>query len=126
MGIDIFFVISLIVCTDIFDTVSQLSMKLAINHLDAQVNSWKKALVLLFNLLRMPRLWVSFIFSIASLSVWLFVLSKADLSLAYSIDSMRYIFITIASLIFLRERIGVMRWLGILSIVFGIMLVTRA
>ena len=125
MGIGIFFIVSLIVCTDIFDTVSQLSMKLAINHLDAQVNSWKKAIVFLFNLLRMPRLWVSFIFSAASLCVWLFVLSKADLSLAYSIDSMRYIFITIASLIFLKERIGVMRWLGIVSIVFGIILVTR-
>ena len=125
MEVSMLFIVSLIVCTDFFDTVSQLSMKLAINQLDAQVNSWKKAGALLFNLLRMPRLWVSFVFSVASLSVWLFVLSKADLSLAYSIDSMRYIFITIASLIFLKEHIGVMRWLGIVSIIFGIMLVTR-
>ena len=125
MEVGILFITSLVVCTDIFDTVSQLSMKLAINQLDAQVNSWKKSLVFLFNLLRMPRLWVSFIFSVASLSVWLFVLSKADLSLAYSIDSMRYIFITIASLIFLKERIGIMRWLGIVSIVFGVIMVTR-
>jgi len=126
MEVSILFIVSLIVCTDIFDTVSQLSIKSAINQLDAQVNTWKKALVFLFNLLRMPRLWVSFVFSAASLSVWLFVLSKADLSLAYSIDSMRYIFITIASLIFLKERIGVMRWLGIALIVFGIILVTQA
>jgi uncharacterized membrane protein len=123
--VNILFIISLIVCTDIFDTVSQLSIKLAINHLDAQVNSWKKAIAFLFKLLGMRRLWISFIFSAASLSVWLFVLSKADLSLAYSIDSLRYIFITIASLIFLKERIGVIRWLGIVSIFFGIMLVTR-
>lgn len=125
MEVNILFIISLIVCTDIFDTVSQLSIKLAINHLDAQVNSWKKAIAFLFKLLGMRRLWISFIFSAASLSVWLFVLSKADLSLAYSIDSLRYIFITIASLIFLKERIGVIRWLGIVSIFFGIMLVTR-
>ena len=56
MEVGILFIVSLIVCTDIFDTVSQLSMKLAINHLDAQVNSWKKAIVFLFSLLRMPRL----------------------------------------------------------------------
>lgn len=125
MELGIFFIVSLIICTDIFDTVSQLSMKLAINHLDAQVNTWKKAITFLFTLLRMRRLWISFIFSAASLSVWLFVLSKADLSLAYSIDSMRYVFITIASLIFLKERICPMRWLGIVSVVFGIIMVTR-
>ena len=125
MRVSLFFIVGLIACTDIFDTVSQLSMKLAINHLDVQVSSWKKAINFILQLLRMPRLWVSLIFSTASLSVWLFVLSKADLSLAYSIDSLRYIFITIASLIFLKERIGAMRWLGIVSVVFGIILVTR-
>ncbi|MDD5078572.1 MAG: EamA family transporter [Candidatus Paceibacterota bacterium] len=125
METGILFIVILIVCTDIFDTVSQLSMKIAINHLDAHVNSWKKAIVFLFNLLRMPRLWVSCIFSAASLVVWLFVLSKADLSLAYSIDSLRYVFITFASLIFLKEHIGATRWLGIASITFGIIMVTR-
>ena len=125
MELGIFFIVSLIICTDIFDTVSQLSMKFAINHLDAQVNTWKKAIAFLFALLSMKRLWISFIFSAASLSVWLFVLSKADLSLAYSIDSMRYVFITLASLIFLKERIGTMRWFGIVSVVFGIIMVTR-
>jgi multidrug transporter EmrE-like cation transporter len=125
MKMGLLFIIGLIVCTDIFDTVSQLSMKSAINHLDAQVNSLKKAVIFLFNLLRKKRLWVSLIFSTASLSVWLFVLSKADLSLAYSIDSLRYVFITMASLIFLKERIGFMRWLGIFAIILGIIMVTR-
>lgn len=124
MKTGILFIIVLIICTDLLDTVSQLCMKLAINHLDAQVNSLKKAISFLFLLLQKPRLWVSFIFSSASLFVWLFVLSKVDLNLAYSIDSMRYIFITFASLIFLKERIGALRWLGIASIVFGIMMVT--
>jgi len=120
----ILLIILLIICTDLFDTVSQLCMKLAINHLGAQVNSLKKAFIFLFRLLRIPRLWVSFIFSAASLSVWLFVLSRAELNFAYSIDSIRYIFITFASLIFLKERIGALRWLGIASIVFGISMVT--
>ncbi len=120
----IFLIILLIICTDLFDTASQLCIKLAINHLDAQVNSLKKAFIFLFRLLRIPRLWVSFILSAASLSVWLFVLSRAELNFAYSIDSMRYIFITFASLIFLKERIGALRWLGVASIVFGILMVT--
>jgi hypothetical protein len=44
----------------------------------------------------MPRLWVGFIFSIISLCIWLFVLSKADLNFAFSADSMHYIFIALA------------------------------
>lgn len=124
MKAGIFFIIALIICTDIFDTISQLCVKLAINHLDAHVNSLKKAASFFFSLLRKKRLWISFISSTASFSVWLFVLSKVDLNLAYSIDSMRYVFITVASLIFLKERIGVIRWLGIASVVFGIVMVT--
>ena len=120
----ILLIILLVICTDLFDTVSQLCMKLAVNHLDAQVNSLKKAFIFLFRLLRIPRLWVSFIFSAVSLSVWLFVLSRAELNFAYSIDSMRYIFITLVSLIFLKERIGALRWLGIAAIVLGILIVT--
>ena len=124
MKVGIFLVIILIICTDIFDTISQLCIKLGINHLDVRVNSLKKAVSFLFSLLQKPRLWVSFVFSAASLSVWLLVLSKVDLNFAYSIDSMRYIFITFASLIFLKERVGVIRWFGIVSIVFGILMVT--
>jgi len=124
MKVGIFLVIILIICTDIFDTISQLCIKLGINHLDVRVNSLKKAVSFLFSLLQKPRLWVSFVFSAASPSVWLLVLSKVDLNFAYSIDSMRYIFITFASLIFLKERVGVIRWFGIVSIVFGILMVT--
>ncbi len=124
MKVGIFLIILLVICADLFDTISQLYMKLAINHLDAQVSSLKKAFIFLFNLLRMPRMWVSFTLSVTSLSLWLFVLSKAELNFAYSIDSMRYIFIAFASLIFLKERIGPLRWIGIASIVFGILMVT--
>jgi multidrug transporter EmrE-like cation transporter len=124
MKTGIFFIITLIVCTDIFDTVSQLCVKSAINHLDRHVNSLKKAVSFLFSLLRKKRLLISLISSTASFSVWLFVLSKIDLNLAYSIDSMRYVFIAVASLVFLKERIGVLRWLGITSVFLGIMMVT--
>ncbi len=124
MKAGIFFIITLIVCTDILDTISQLCVKSAVNHLDMHIHSLKNAVSLLFLLLRKKRLLISLISSAASFFVWLFVLSKVDLNLAYSIDSMRYVFIAVASLIFLKERIGVLRWLSIASVVFGIMMVT--
>jgi uncharacterized membrane protein len=44
--------------------------------------------------------------------------------MAFSIDSMRYVMIAAASIIFLKERFGSTRWLGIASVVLGIVLVT--
>jgi len=124
MTFSILAIIGLIVITDLFDTVGQLILKANINRIDAQVRTLKEAIQFLFRLARIPQLWASLILSLSSLLVWLFVLSKADLNVAYSIDSMRYIFIALASSVFLKEKIGVMRTSGILAIVFGIILVT--
>lgn len=117
-------VISLIVLTSICDTISQLFLKHSINSLDFHINSVKKAIQFVLRLIRMPRLLISLLFSTLSLFIWLFVLSKADLNFAFSVDSMHYIFIALGSMLMLKERIGVVRWMGIIAIVMGIFLVS--
>ena len=119
----IFFIFGLILLTDIFDTASQLFLKSSINSLDSHVNTIKKAFQFIWRLIRIPRVWIGFIFSAVSLGFWLFVLSKSDLNFAFSLDSMRYILITLASGLFLKEKISPSRWMGIVCVVFGIMLV---
>ncbi len=124
MKYEMSFIIFLIVLTSICDTFSQLFLKFSINSLDLQINSLKKMLGLLWELIRIPRIWLSFLFSTLSLCIWLFVLSKADLNLAFSLDSMHYIFIALGSVLLLKEKIGTARWLGIVSIMSGIILVS--
>lgn len=119
----IFFIIGLIALTDLSDTVSQLILKSSINSLDWHINSVKKALHLVLELVRLPRVWLGFFLSGVSLLFWLFVLSRADLNFAFSLDSMRYIMIALASVLFLGERVGVARWLGIACVIMGIVLV---
>ena len=119
----VFFIIGLILLTDICDTFSQLLLKSSINFLNLHINSIKKAFQFIWQLIRIPRVWGGFISSAASLGVWLFVLSKADLNFAFSLDSMRYILITLASGIFLKEKISLGRWLGVICVVCGITLV---
>jgi uncharacterized membrane protein len=75
------------------------------------------------HLIKTPRVLIGAIFSAISLFIWLFVLKKSDLNFAFSIDSMRYILIALASLLILKEKINTMRWLGIFAVVCGIMLV---
>ncbi len=118
------FIIFLIVLTSLCDTLSQLFLKFSINSLDLHINSIKKIIGLLWKLIRVPRVWLSFLFSTLSLFIWLFVLTKADLNLAFSLDSMHYIFIALGSMLLLKEKIGTARWMGIVSIMAGIILVS--
>lgn len=58
--------------------------------------------------------------------IWLSVLSKAELSYAYPILSLGYIFVALASMFFLNEHLSLVRWLGISTICFGVFLMSRS
>jgi len=120
---NLFFIIFLIFVTDIFDTASQLLLKSSINSFDLHINTVKKVIHLVIQLIKTLRVWIGFIFSAISLLIWLFVLTKSDLNFAFSIDSMRYVLIALASVLILKEKINIVRWLGIFAVVCGIMLV---
>lgn len=124
MRIHLFVLIILLAVTSTCDTASQLFLKNAINSLGMNVNSVKKMFSFLLRLAMVPWVWIGLIFSCVSLFVWLFVLSKAELNLAFSIDSMHYIFIAFASKLMLKEKVGLKRWLGTFFIVLGIFLVS--
>lgn len=118
------FIIFLIFVSDICDTVSQLALKSSINLLNWEINTVSQALRLVIQLGTIPLVWLGLIFSFFSLLIWLFVLTKTDLNFAFSLDSMRYVLIAVASMIFLKEKIGIVRWAGICAVVCGIILVT--
>ena len=118
------FILSLIALTSVCDTINQLFLKSAINSLVSPRGNVKAILRFIFQLIMVPRVWISFIFSTISLCIWLFVLSQADLSFAFSADSMHYIFIAFASRFILQEKVCLKRWFGIVLIVVGIMMVS--
>jgi len=124
MNYNLALIISLIILTSIFDTLSQLLLKSSINSLELSIDSVRKIVRLVLKLITIPRVWLGFIFSTLSLIAWLIVLSKADLNFAFSVDSMHYIFIAVACKLFLKEKMGLIRWLGIILITTGIVIVT--
>ena len=125
MKASLFFILSLIALTSICDTISQTFLKSTINSLDFNF-SWHfvKFFKFILKIMLTPILWLGLFFSSLSLCIWLFVLSKADLNFAFSADSMHYIFIAFASKFILKEKVGWQRWLGILSIIAGIVFVS--
>ncbi len=124
MKVSITFIMLLIVSTSICDTISQLFLKTSINFLNADITSIKNIFGFIIRLALIPKVWVGFIFSCLSLFIWLFVLSKADLNFAFSLDSMHYIFIALASSMILKEKVEFKRWIGTILVVLGIVLVT--
>ncbi|MDD5477436.1 MAG: EamA family transporter [Candidatus Omnitrophica bacterium] len=125
MKANLFFILSLIALTSICDTISQIFLKSTINSLSFNF-SWHLTRFVRFirNIMLTPLVWVGLFFSTTSLCIWLFVLSKADLNFAFSADSMHYIFIALASKFILKEKVSWQRWLGILSIIIGIVFVS--
>lgn len=118
-------ILFLIVLTSLCDTVNQLFLKSAINSLSLPSPiTVRKVLKFVIELIMVPRVWISFLFSALSLCIWLFVLSKADLNFAFSVDSMHYIFIAFASRLLLKEKVGFKRWFGTIFIMLGIILVS--
>ncbi len=119
------FIFFLIVLTSVCDTINQLFLKSAINSLTlSSPITIAKIIRFIGELIRVPRVWVSFLFSVLSLCIWLFVLSKVDLNFAFSVDSMTYIFIAFASRHVLKEKVGFKRWSGTIFIIIGIILVS--
>jgi undecaprenyl phosphate-alpha-L-ara4N flippase subunit ArnE len=57
--------------------------------------------------------------------IWMWVLAKYDLTKAYPLVSMSYIFGLVFAILFLREHPGAMRLVGTLLIIVGVAMVAK-
>lgn len=72
--------------------------------------------------------WVFFGFACFGLSsiFWLVVLSRMELSFVYPMVSVAYVLVALASLVFFKESVSLVRWAGIGVIIFGVFLISRS
>jgi len=67
------------------------------------------------------------IFSFAvSMLVWLYVLSRVELSIAYPFVSLNYVLILVGSYFLFDEAVTPMKMIGVAVIVLGVYLISRA
>ncbi len=71
-------------------------------------------------------IWVGLIIILIETLTWFIVLSKIDLSLAFPIGSLSYLFVILASAFMLHEEVSLNRWIGTLIIIIGISLVAKS
>ncbi len=66
-----------------------------------------------------------FIYALSSF-LWIYSLSKVDLSFAYPFLALSYVLIIIASWLFLGEKIPFLRWVGLFVICSGVIIISRS
>lgn len=124
MSISIAMIVFLIFLSGVFDTIGQLFLKHAINRIDFHISGLKKIPLFILKIALSPTAYISLAASLISFFLWLFVLSHAELSFAFSVDSFHYILIAMGSRIFLKEAVGLWRWVGTALIMTGVVLVS--
>jgi drug/metabolite transporter (DMT)-like permease len=114
-----------LISTDILETLTQFCFKKS-----AAAQSWlqiKSIQDILFfikaNALS-PFLWLGFLCVLLIFIIWATILSKIDLSVAVPIASFSYVLIPIVSIIFLQEKVSILRWVGIFFIILGVISVS--
>lgn len=70
-------------------------------------------------------LWLGMLCYAASIGLWLAVLSKVPVSVAYPMLSIGYIIATVLGVLYLGESVGIARFAGILLICGGVVLISR-
>jgi len=118
--------ILLIIIAMLIGVIGQLSLKSGMNNV-GEIESLRLAKVLeIFKpVFAQPLVWIGLGCYAASALLWLIVLSRFDLSYAYPMLASMYIVLPILSRIFLKESIPPLRWLGMLIVLVGVILVSR-
>jgi len=112
----------LIFC-DILETFTQFCFKRsAFTAID--IANLNQIAAFLHSAIASPFLWMGLLSVFTTFVIWSTILSKIDLSVAVPIASFSYILVPIASIIFLHEKITPLRWVAIVFILIGVILVS--
>lgn len=118
-----FLLVSLNVVVEAF---ADLFMKKGLLSTGVNVTGFDNVLYVIYLNLQSPWIWLGIITYLVSFIIWITALRHVELSIAYPIGSTSYILVPIISIIFLRETVPLLRWLGIIGIVLGIIVLSRS
>ncbi len=114
-----------LVSTDVLETFTQFCFKKSTLGLGApEIKALWDIFIFLRGVFFSPFLWLGFLSVLLTFSIWSSILSKIDLSVAVPVCSFSYILVPLVSIIFLNEKISLLRWTGIFFILAGVIFVS--
>lgn len=115
----------LILVSTLFGVAGQTSIKLGLSK-PGVAESATGVVALVGLIFKSPLVMLGLTFYALGALAWIAVLSKLDLSVAYPFLALNFVFVTVASRFILGETVPPLRWLGILVIITGILLVAKS
>ena len=117
----------LIIASVSLGVAGQLCLKVGMNRVGAiDAASLARPVETLLSVFSMPLVWLGLACYGLSALLWLVILSRLELSRAYLMLACMYVLIPLVSWLFLGERIPPMRWLGMIVVVVGVVIVARS
>lgn len=116
----------LILIPTITGVAGQLLLKVGMSQMGALDLSVAAVPSLLMRIVTSPHIVVGLAIYFGGVFFWLLALNRAELSFVYPFASLSYVLIALASWGLLHEHVSPMRWMGLLVICFGVLLVARS
>lgn len=120
MGKSIFIILASIALA----AIGQVTLKIGMNRIGALgIGSLGEVASALVRIASTPLVAVGLLFYVLAAALWLVVLSRVPLSLAYPMVALGYVVVVFLSWFALKEVVPPARWLGLVIICFGVALV---
>ncbi len=120
-----YFAVMIIVLCSLIGSLGQISLKKGLNTIGTiSLNDMLGPNV--FKVVFQPFVFLGILAYAFSMLLWLYALSNFDVSFAFPLVSLSYVFAGIFSIIFLKETIPMMRWAGIMVIVTGCFMIIKS
>ncbi|MGQ9549608.1 MAG: EamA family transporter [Roseiflexus sp.] len=116
----------LILIPTVTGVAGQLLLKVGMSQLGALEISIAAIPSLIMRIILSPYIIVGLAIYFGGVFFWLLALNRADLSYVYPFASLSYVLITLASWLLLHEAVPPMRWIGLVVICIGVILVARS
>lgn len=116
----------LIVMTDIGESIAQLFLKKGLNATGFTSIDLENISGFLIASASSYFIWLGLFVFLLNFFLWMAVLSRIDLSVAFPVGSTSYVFVPLLATVFLHETVNPLRWLGIALIILGIHFVSQS
>jgi len=116
----------LIVMTDIGESIAQTFLKKGLNLTGITSITFANIGEFLSAAASSYFVWLGMLVFLLNFFLWMAVLSRIDLSVAFPVGSTSYIFVPILAMVFLHETLNPLRWMGIALIILGIHFVSKS
>jgi len=117
--------IPLILFAILLNTLAQLALKAGMGRIGYFAFSWNNLTSISLQVATNPFILAGLVCYVLSVVIWLLVLSRVDVGVAYPMISLGYIATALAAYFLFGEHLTAMRITGIMVIMVGVYLVAR-